>query len=67
MTLLFFVCAFLALCVMYWRYMVPYSITAASAATAEASLRLLFWAAGLFVLPAICIYTIAVYPGSSVA
>ena len=61
MTVLFFVCAFLTLGVMYWPYMVPYSITVASAATAEASLSFLFWGAGLFVLPVICIYTVAVY------
>jgi cytochrome d ubiquinol oxidase subunit II len=61
MTVLFFVCAFLTLGVMYWPYMVPYSITVASAATAEASLSFLFWGAGLFVLPVIAAYTIGVY------
>jgi cytochrome bd ubiquinol oxidase subunit II len=61
MTVLFFVCAFLTLGVMYWPYMVPYSITVASAATAEASLSFLFWGAGLFVLPVVALYTIGVY------
>ena len=61
MTVLFFLAAFLTLGTMYWPYMVPYSITIANAATAEASLSFLFWGAGLFVLPVIAIYTIAVY------
>ena len=61
LTVLFFVCAYLTLGVMYWPYMVPYSITVADAAAAEASLSFLFWGAGLFVLPVIALYTIAVY------
>ena len=42
-------------------YMIPYSITVASAAAPDASLSFLFWGAGLFVLPVIAIYTAAVY------
>jgi cytochrome d ubiquinol oxidase subunit II len=61
MTVLFFLAAFLTLGVMYWPYMVPYSLTVADAANAEASLSFLFWGAGLFVLPVIAIYTIGVY------
>ena len=61
LTVAFFVCAYLTLGVMYWPYMVPYSITVADAAAAEASLSFLFWGAGLFVLPVIALYTIAVY------
>jgi len=61
MTALFFVCSFLTLGVMYWPYMVPYSITVAGAAAPQASLSFLFWGAGLFVLPVIAIYTIGVY------
>jgi cytochrome d ubiquinol oxidase subunit II len=61
LTALFFVSAFLTLGVMYWPYMVPYSITVADAATAEASLSFLFYGAGLFVLPVIAIYTVVVY------
>jgi len=58
---LFFLSILLTLGVMYWPYMVPYAITVADAAAAEASLSFLFWGAGLFVLPVIAIYTIAVY------
>jgi cytochrome d ubiquinol oxidase subunit II len=61
LTVLFFLSAFMTLGVMYWPYMVPYSITVADAAAAEASLSFLFWGAGLFVLPVIAVYTIAVY------
>jgi cytochrome bd ubiquinol oxidase subunit II len=61
MTVLFFVSAFVTLGVMYWPYMVPYSITVADAAAPEASLSFLFWGAGLFVLPVIALYTAAVY------
>ncbi len=61
LTVLFFLSAFMTLGVMYWPYMVPYAITVADAAAAEASLSFLFWGAGLFVLPVIAIYTIAVY------
>jgi len=61
MTVLFFVCAFLTLGVMFWPYMVPYAITVADAAGPEASLSFLFWGAGLFVLPVIVVYTVAVY------
>jgi cytochrome d ubiquinol oxidase subunit II len=46
---------------MYWPYMVPYSITVADAAAPQASLSFLFWGAGLFVLPVIVVYTVAVY------
>jgi cytochrome d ubiquinol oxidase subunit II len=60
-TVAFFVAAFLTLGVMYWPYMVPYAITVADAAAPEVSLSFLFWGAGLFVLPVIAIYTIAVY------
>ncbi len=41
--------------------MIPYSVTVGNAAAPEASLSFLFWGAGLFVLPVIAIYTIAVY------
>ena len=61
LTALFFVSAFATLGVMYWPYMVPYSITVADAAAPEASLSFLFWGAGLFVLPVIAIYTVVVY------
>jgi cytochrome d ubiquinol oxidase subunit II len=47
--------------VLFWPYMIPYSVTVASAAAPEASLSFLFWGAGLFVLPVIAIYSIAVF------
>ena len=59
MTVLFVVASFATLAVMFWPYMIPYSITIASAAAPEASLRFLFYGAGLFVLPVIALYTIA--------
>jgi hypothetical protein len=39
-----------ALAVMFWPYMIPYSVTVGSAAAPENSLSL-FWGAGIFVLP----------------
>jgi Cytochrome bd terminal oxidase subunit II len=56
-----FVAAFLSLAVMFWPYMIPYSVTVAAAAAPEASLSFLFWGAGLFVLPVIGAYTAVVY------
>src|SRR5215470_6873069 len=61
MTCLLFVAAFLSLGVMFWPYMIPYSLTVAAAAAPEASLSFLFWGAGLFVLPVIGAYTAVVY------
>jgi len=60
MTVLFFLAAFLSLVVMFRPYMIPYSITAASAAAPQASLQFLFYG-GVVVLPVIAIYTIGVY------
>jgi hypothetical protein len=65
MTGLFFLASFLSLGVMFWPYMIPYSITVASAAAPEASLRFLFYG-GIVVLPVIAVYTIGV-TGSSAA
>jgi cytochrome bd-type quinol oxidase subunit 2 len=59
LTVVFFVAAFLALAVMFWPYMIPYTI--ANAAALDASLSFLFWGAGVFVLPVIAIHTITVY------
>jgi hypothetical protein len=61
MTVLFFLASFATLAVLFWPYMIPYSITVGSAAAPEASLSFLFWGADLFVLPVIAIYTLAVY------
>src|SRR5215472_9822844 len=60
MTGLFFLASFLSLGVMFWPYMIPYSITVASAAAPDASLQFLFYG-GIFVLPVILAYTIGVY------
>ena len=60
MTALFFLAAFLSLGVMFWPYMIPYSITVADAAAPDASLRFLFYG-GVVVLPVIAAYTIGVY------
>jgi cytochrome d ubiquinol oxidase subunit II len=61
MTVLFFVAAFLSLAVMFWPYMIPYTITIANGAAPEKSLAFLFWGAGIFVLPVIAIYSAIVY------
>jgi len=61
MTILFFLASFASLAVLFWPYMIPYSITVAGAAAPEASLAFLFWGGGLFVLPVIAIYTGTVY------
>ena len=61
LTAVFFVAAFLSLAVMFWPYMIPYTITVGDAAAPEKSLSFLFWGAGVFVLPVIAIYTGLVY------
>lgn len=60
LTTLFFGAAYLTLGVMFWPYMVPYSVTVANAAAPEASLGFIFYA-GVIVLPMILIYTLGVY------
>jgi cytochrome d ubiquinol oxidase subunit II len=60
MTGLFFLAAYLTLGVMFWPYMIPYTITVADAAAPDASLEFLFYG-GIFVLPVIAVYTIGVY------
>ena len=60
LTALFFLAAFLSLGVMFWPYMIPYSVTVASASAPDASLRFLFYGA-VVVLPVIAAYTIGVY------
>jgi cytochrome d ubiquinol oxidase subunit II len=55
MTVLFFLASFGTLAVLFWPYMVPYSVTVGSAAAPDASLSFLFWGAGLFVLPVIAL------------
>jgi cytochrome d ubiquinol oxidase subunit II len=60
MTVLFFIAAFLSLGVMFWPYMIPYTLTVADAAAPDASLEFLFYG-GVVVLPVIAVYTIFVY------
>jgi len=60
MSVLFFVAAFLSLAVMFWPYLIPYSVTVASAAAPDVSLKFLFYG-GIVVLPVIALYTIGVY------
>ena len=59
-TTLFFVASYLTLGVMFWPYMVPYSVTVANAAAPDASLGF-FFVGGVIVLPMILIYTMGVY------
>jgi cytochrome d ubiquinol oxidase subunit II len=60
LTVVFFFAAFLTLAVMFWPYMIPYSITVADAAAPDASLRFLFYGA-IVVLPVVLAYTVGVY------
>jgi cytochrome bd ubiquinol oxidase subunit II len=60
MTGLFFLASFVSLAMMFWPYLIPYSVTVANAAAPDASLRFLFYGA-IVVLPVIAIYTIGVY------
>jgi cytochrome bd ubiquinol oxidase subunit II len=60
MSALFFVASYITLAVMFWPYMIPYSITVADAAAPDASLRFIFYG-GAIVLPVIAVYSIVVY------
>jgi len=60
MTVLFFLAAYLTLGVMFWPYMIPYTVTVASAAAPDASLRFLFYG-GVVILPVIAFYTLGIY------
>jgi cytochrome bd ubiquinol oxidase subunit II len=60
LTTLLFVAAYLTLGVMFWPYMIPYTITVADAASPDASLQFLFYC-GIIVLPVIVVYTFGVY------
>jgi len=60
LTTLLFVAAYLTLGVMFWPYMIPYTITVADAASPDASLQFLFYC-GIVVLPVIIVYTFGVY------
>jgi len=60
LTVLFFLASYLTLGVMFWPYMVPYTITVGDAAAPEASLQFFFYG-GVIVLPVIALYTAGVY------
>jgi cytochrome d ubiquinol oxidase subunit II len=60
LTALFFLASYSTLGVMFWPYIVPYSITVANAAAPEASLGFIFYG-GVIVLPVIAAYSAAVY------
>ena len=60
MTVLFFFAAYLSLGVMFWPYMIPYSITVADAAAPDASLAFLFYG-GVVILPIVAVYTVGIY------
>ena len=61
MTALIFLSAFCTLAISFWPYMIPFSITVDQAASPLASLRFMFWGAGLFVTPVTLIYAASVY------
>lgn len=60
LTVLFFGAAYLTLGVMFWPYMIPYTVTVASAASPDASLQFLFYC-GIVAFPVIVAYTFGVY------
>ncbi len=59
--ILFFLAAFGFLATAFWPYMIPYSVTVASAAAPEKSLSFLFWGAGVVALPIILIYSAVIH------
>ena len=61
MTALIFISAFGTLAISFWPYMIPYEVTVYEAASPPASLRFMFWGAGLVVLPITVGYTATVY------
>ena len=56
-----FIAAFLTMVLSVLPYMIPFSVTIASAAAPERSLKFLFWGAGVVILPITLAYTVAVY------
>jgi YtcA family/Cytochrome bd terminal oxidase subunit II len=63
-TAVFFVAAYLTLGLMFWPYMIPYSLTVADAAASDVSLGFLFYGA-IVILPAVAIYIGSVCTGCS--
>ena len=59
--ILFFLAAFGFLATAFWPYMIPYSVTVASAAAPEQSLSFLFWGAGVVALPVVLIYSVVIH------
>ena len=60
-TSVIFGAAFATLAASFLPYLAPFSITIAQAAAPSSSLSFIFWGAGLFVLPVMLLYTVAVY------
>jgi cytochrome d ubiquinol oxidase subunit II len=60
-TILFFLAAFGFLAAAFWPYMIPYSVTVASAAAPDKSLSFLFWGAGVVALPVVLIYSVVIH------
>ncbi len=58
---MFFLAAFGFLATAFWPYMIPYSVTVASAAAPEQSLSFMFWGAGVVALPVVLIYSVVIH------
>ena len=58
---LIFLAAFGTMAASFWPYMIPFVVTIPEAAAPAASLEFLVYGAGLFILPIVLAYTIAVY------
>lgn len=56
-----FLTAFATMAASFWPYMIPFVVTIPEAAAPAASLEFLVYGAGLFILPIVLAYTIAVY------
>jgi cytochrome bd ubiquinol oxidase subunit II len=57
MVVIIFAAAFGTLAISFWPYMIPFSITIDQAAAPHSSIAFMFWGEGLFVFPAMLIYT----------
>jgi cytochrome bd ubiquinol oxidase subunit II len=57
MVVIIFAAAFGTLAISFWPYMIPFSITIEQAAAPHSSIAFMFWGEGLFVFPAMLIYT----------
>ena len=61
LTVVVFLTAYATMAISFWPYMIPFSVTIADAAAPAASLKFMFWGAGVVVFPVVLIYTIYVY------